>query len=166
MVQADINKKTGNGSIVLKPNQSASWQSNMMVISSLGAIALLISGFFLLQGLWMILPFSGMELLALYTGLYICVRSNETAEVITFLDNTVTIEKGRTSAEIIWEYQRSWSTIIIKTPRHRGHSKRIFIRSHGKELELGAFLNKGDKKTFISNLKNLVYCNQPVRIPR
>jgi uncharacterized membrane protein len=158
MVQADINENTGNGTIVLKPNNSATWGFNVAVISSLAFIACLISGFFLIQGLWLILPFSGMEILLFYVCLTVCVRRNKVTEVITFHDNTVIIEKGRTHAEDSWEYQRSWSKIFIKAPEHRGHPKRIFIRSHGKELELGAFLNKQDKENFISRLKNVVYC--------
>ena len=100
----------------------------------------------------------------LYIGLHICVRRNATTEVITFHNNTVTIEKGRTHSEHSWEYQRSWAKIFVKPPEHRGYPKRIFIRSHGKELELGAFLNKQDKESFISNLKNIVYCRRPASI--
>ena len=160
MIQADINENTGNGTIVLKPNNSATWQFNVLVISSLACVAFLISIFFLMQGLWLILPFSGLEIMLLYLGLCICVRANATTEVITFHNNTVIIEKGRTHSEHSWEYQRSWAKIFIKSPEYRGHPKRIFIRSHGEELELGAFLNKQDKENFISKLKNIVYCRR------
>ncbi|MCK5359272.1 MAG: DUF2244 domain-containing protein, partial [Gammaproteobacteria bacterium] len=148
----------------LKPNNSASWRCNVVVISSLALFAFLISVFFLIQGLWMILPFSGLEIGMLYIGLHICVHRNATTEVITFHDNTVIIEKGRTHSEHSWEYQRSWAKIFVKPPEHRGHPKRIFIRSHGKELELGTFLNKQDKENFISKLKNIIYCKRPANI--
>ena len=161
MVQADINENTGNGTIVLKPNNSASWQFNVMVMMSLALFAFLISGFFLLQGLWLILPFSGLEIMLLYTGLSQCVRRNAIAQIITFHDNTVLIEQGRKCSEHSREYQRSWAKIFVKSPTYRGHPKRIFIRSHGKELELGAFLNKQDKDNLISKLKNVVYCRRP-----
>jgi uncharacterized membrane protein len=164
MVQADIDENTGNGTIVLKPNNSASWRFNVMVMTSLAFIAITISVYFLLQGLWLILPFSGLELSSLYLGLYICVRKNATTEVITFRDNIVTIERGRICSEYAWEYQRSWSKIFVKSPEHRGYPKRIFIRSHGKELELGAFLNKQDKENFISRLKNIVYYKRPANL--
>lgn len=164
MVQADINKNTGNGTLVLKPNNSATWQFNVIVISSLALFTFLIAGIFLIQGLWLILPFSGLEIILLYLGLSICVHANTTTEVIIFHDNTVVIEKGHTHPEHSWEYQRSWAKIFVKSPEHRGHPKRIFIRSHGKELELGAFLNKQDKENFISKLKNIVYCMQPANI--
>lgn len=161
MVQTDIDEHTGNGTIVLKPNNSSTWQFNLIVISSLAIFALIISVFFLLQGLWMILPFSGLELIMFYLCLSICVHKNSKIEVITFHENIVNIEKGRTFSESSSEYQRSWAKIFIKPPEHRGHPKRIYIRSHGKELELGAFLNRQDKEDFISSLKNIVYSRRP-----
>jgi uncharacterized membrane protein len=158
MVQAEINQNTGNGSIILTPNNSASWRFNKLVIASLASIAGIISVFFLVQGLWLILPFSGLEILALYAGLYHCVRANFTTEVITFRDHIVTVERGRKSIEETWEYPRSWSKIFVRNPQFRGYPKKIFIRSHGRELELGAFLNKDDKDTLIKKLKHVVYC--------
>ena len=157
MVQTEINQATGNGSIVLTPNNSASWRFNMTVLASLGFILSLISVFFLIQGLWLILPFSGLEILALFSGLYLCVRANASIEVITFRDHVVTVERGHKTIEKSWEYPRSWSKIFVRKPAFRGHPKKIFIRSHGKELELGAFLNNNDKDLLIKKLKHLVY---------
>lgn len=162
MVQANIDENSGNGFIVLKPNNSATWRFNIIIIASLAVIALIISVAFLFNGLWLILPFAGLELMLLYLGLILCVHANTTTEVITFHDNTVIVEKGRTRPENSWQYQRSWAKIYVKTPEYRGHPKRIFIRSHGKDLELGTFLNKQDKESFISSLKNIVYCRRPI----
>jgi len=157
MVYSEFNPDTGNGIIILKPNNSATWQFNMMIVASLAFIATLISTFFLLQGLWLIAPFSGLEVLALLGCLYLCARSNIQAEVIKFNPDTVIVEQGRTFAEKSWEYHRSWAKILVRKPRHRGHPDQIVIRSHGKELELGAFLNKEDKQTLVKKLRNIIY---------
>jgi len=157
MVYSEFNPDTGNGIIILKPNNSATWQFNMMIVASLAFIATLISTFFLLQGLWLIAPFSGLEVLALLGCLYLCARSNIQAEVIKFNPDKVIVEQGRTFAEKSWEYHRSWAKILVRKPRHRGHPDQIVIRSHGKELELGAFLNKEDKQTLVKKLRNIIY---------
>ncbi|HHJ34522.1 MAG TPA: DUF2244 domain-containing protein, partial [Gammaproteobacteria bacterium] len=52
---------------------------------------------------------------------------------------------------------RMWAKIFVKKPDKRGYPKQIYIRSHGKELELGSFLNKKDKDILIKDLKNIVY---------
>jgi len=157
MVTTELNPDTGDGHIVLTPNNSASWRFNLAVWASLTFIAALISTVFLFMGLWMIFPFSGLEVLALYAGLHYVAHRNSKTEVITFCGDKVIVEKGRYSSEYIWEYQRSWAKIFVKKPAFRGYPKRIFIRSHGRELELGSFLNKQDKEKLISNLKRIVY---------
>ncbi len=85
------------------------------------------------------------------------MRSNITTEVITFDECNVLIERGRYHSEKSWQYHRMWAKIFVKKPTLRGHPKKIFIRSHGKELELGSFLNKKDKEVLIKDLKNIVY---------
>ena len=157
MVYSEFNPDTGNGIIILKPNNSATWRFNMMVVASLAFIATLISTFFLLQGLWLIAPFSGLEVLALLGCLYLCARSNIQTEVIKFKPDKVIIEQGRTFAEKSWEYHRSWARIFVRKPRLRGHPDQVVIRSHGKELELGSFLNKDDKEALVKKLRNIIY---------
>ena len=157
MVYSEFNQDTGNGYIVLKPNNSATWRFNVLVVASLALIALLISTFFMLQGAWIIAPFSGLEILALLVCLYLCARSNIQTEVIKFSPDKVTIEQGRTFAEKSWEYHRSWAKIFVRKPRHRGHPERVLIRSHGRELELGSFLNKADKQKLVKKLRKIIY---------
>ena len=157
MVYSEFNPDTGNGIIILKPNNSATWRFNMTVVASLALIATLISTFFLLQGLWLIAPFSGMEVLALLACLYLCARSNIQTEVIKFSPDKVIIEQGRTFAEKSWEYHRSWAKIFVRKHRHRGHPDQVVIRSHGKELELGSFLNKNDKEALVNKLRKIIY---------
>ncbi len=157
MVYSEFNPDSGNGYIVLKPNNSATWRFNIMLVVSLAFIALLISTFFLLQGLWLIAPFSGLEVLALLGCLYLCARSNIQTEVIKFSPDKVIIEQGRTFAEKSWEYHRPWAKIFVRKPRHRGHPDQVVIRSHGKELELGSFLNKDDKQALVTKLRKIIY---------
>lgn len=157
MVYSEFNPVTGNGYIVLKPNNSATWRFNMMVVASLALIGLLISTFFFVQGLWVIAPFSGLELMLLLTCLYLCTRSNIQTEVIKFSPDKVIVEQGRTFAEKSWEYHRTWAKIFVRKPKHRGHPDQIVIRSHGKELELGSFLNKDDKEALVKKLRHIIY---------
>ena len=85
------------------------------------------------------------------------MRANTKTEIITFDNDKVLIERGCYHAEKSWEYHRMWAKIFVKKPATRGYPKQVFIRSHGKELELGSFLNKEDKEILIKDLKNVVY---------
>ena len=157
MVETSIDRNSGLATIVLRPNNSASWQFNMKIVASLTIIALLISSFFALQGLWLIFPFAGLEVGFLAFCLHLRLRANVHTEVITFDETSVMIERGCYQAEKSWKYHRMWAKIFVTEPSIRGRSKQIFIRSHGKELELGAFLNKKDKEILITDLKDIVY---------
>ena len=157
MVYSEFNPDTGSGYIVLKPNNSATWRFNMMVVASLAIIAVLISTFFMLQGAWLIAPFSGLEVLVLLGCLYLCARSNIQTEVIKFSPDKVTIEQGRTFAEKSWEYHRSWAKIFVRKARLEGYPDQVVIRSHGRELELGSFLNKDDKVQLVRKLRKIIY---------
>ena len=157
MVETSINQNTGLATIVLRPNNSASWLFNMKVVTSLAIIALLISSFFALQGLWLIFPFAGLEVGFLAFCLHLRLRANINTEVITFDETSVIIERGSYHAEKSWKYYRMWAKIFVTEPSIRGRPKQIFIRSHGKALELGSFLNKQDKEILINDLKNIIY---------
>ncbi|GMR01121.1 MAG: hypothetical protein BMS9Abin19_0476 [Gammaproteobacteria bacterium] len=157
MVETRINENTGLATIVLKPNNSSSWQFNMQIVASLAFIAFCISSYFALHGLWLIFPFGVLEVGFLFICLYLRLRANIKTEVITFDENTVLVERGCYHAEKSWKYHRVWTKIFVKKPATPGYPKQIFIRSHGKELELGAFLNKKDKEILIKDLKHVIY---------
>lgn len=157
MVETRINKSDGSARIVLRPNNSASWPGNMKIVGSLALLAVYISSIYALQGLWLIFPFTGLSVAILAVCLYLRMRANINTEVITIDKTTVLVERGCYHAERAWKYHRLWSKFFVKEPDVRGFPKQVFIRSHGKELELGSFLNKKDKEILIKELKNVVY---------
>ena len=157
MVETSINENTGLAVIVLRPNNSASWRFNMLIVASLAFIAFCLSTYLALQGLWVVFPFAVLEIGFLFICLYLRLRANINTEVITFDEGTVVVERGSYHAEKTWKYHRIWAKIYVKKPVTRGYPKQIFIRSHGKELELGSFLNKKDKEILIKDLKHIVY---------
>jgi uncharacterized membrane protein len=157
MVETSTDKNTGLSTIILRPNNSASWHFNMMIVSSLAFIAFCISTFFALRGLWLIFPFAGLEVSVLFICLYLRMRANIRVEVITFDNTTVIVERGGYHAEKTWKYHRLWAKIFVRQPAIYGRQKQVFIRSHGKDLELGSFLNKHDKNILIKDLKAVIY---------
>ncbi len=159
MVETKINENTGSATIVLRPNNSSSWKFNMQIVASLAFIAICISSYFALKGLWLIFPFAGLEIGFLFACLYYRLRANINTEVITFDDNTVIVDRGAYQVKKSWKYHRMWAKIFVKNPTIRGYPKQIYIRSHGKELELGSFLNKKDKEILIKDLKHIVYAS-------
>ena len=157
MVFAEINEDALTGKIVLTPNFSWTWQANLYFLYPLMAISLTIGVGFLLHGAWLVLPFSILEMLFLATCIYFCVLKCERQEVITISEHEVLIESGRRKPEQTRHFNRSWSQFLILPPKHPWDPKIVRIRSHGKEFEIGSFLNKSDKSELVGMLKRVVY---------
>lgn len=142
--------------ITLRPNRSLSWRGNLWLIASLSCIALAIGISFAALGAWVILPFSGLEILALSACLYVLAKRNARQEVITVSDNNVLVERGIDRPSAQWCYERSQSAFHIEKPTRAWSSPIISIRCQDQHLELGAFLNRRDKIKLINTLKSTV----------
>jgi uncharacterized membrane protein len=142
---------------IVRRNQSLSWRGNKLFIYFMAAISFGIAGMFALQGLWLILPFAGLEILALTIGLYMCSLRCRDQEVITIGDNLVTIEKGRQKPKEAWQFERTWVNLeLVKSPL-QGHPSKLFIRSKGKETEIGRCLTNDERKSLSESLAKALH---------
>ena len=79
----------------LSPNCSISWRELLLFYLMTCCVALAVGLFFTLQGLWFVLPFSGLEMLALGAALYLTSRRVHRREVIILDPERTRIEKGQ-----------------------------------------------------------------------
>ena len=156
MVTADINDQTQTGQIILTPNASWSWKANLYLLYTLAGLSLSIGIGFMMLGAWVVLPYSILELLALTGCIYYCVLQCNRQEVIIVNEHEVRIQKGFRRPVETSNYHRLWAKFVVKAPRHPWDTEVISIASHGKEQELGSFLNQQDKSLLISQLKRVV----------
>jgi uncharacterized membrane protein len=156
MIEADIDDRSHTGRIILKPNASWTWRANLWLLYTLMALSFSIGTAFLLVGAWVILPYSAVEMSVLALCIYYCVRQCNRQEVITVSEHEVQIERGIRRPVERWQYHRTWARFLVKAPAHPWRPTVVTIRSHGKELEIGSFLNDPDKTALISQLKRVV----------
>lgn len=156
MVKANVDSGAQWAQIVLRPNQSWSWRANLALLATLTGISLTIAGAFLLKGLWLVLPFSILEMTVLYFCLRYLVIRNQRQEVITFSSDEVVIERGRRRAEESLSYNRYWAHFCVIPSALPGRDPRIAIRSHGRETEIGGFLSEPDKRALVQHLRDIV----------
>jgi len=154
VITVSIDKQGYTGNILLEPNLSFSWKTNVRFFIVISIITFIVAGYFISKGGWLVLPFSGLELIIIGTSLYMFFKHYNHCEVITFTDNKVIIEYGKDEPEKSWEYQRHWSKIHVKeyglfeTPK-------VSIKSHGKETEVGSFLGYDEKILLIETIKEI-----------
>lgn len=142
--------------IDIRPNQSLSWGQVRMIGVILAIPAVIIALGFLLAGAWMIVPFSGLELAAVTTALWLVSLNSQKREVVRFSGDSVTIEKGRYGCKSKREFQRHWARFEVECSNHPWYAPRIILRQHNRQEEIGSFLNEEEKGVLIEALRDLV----------
>ena len=154
-----INKvNSGEGyRFVLAPNCSISWPELLLLFYLLTClVALAVGLFFTLQGLWLVLPFSGLEMLALGIGLYVTSRKVYRKEVITLDPERTRIEKGVQRIDQSWEFKTPWIRIIDELPDRRSPRRKLAISMYGESVEVGSFLANSEKEALAFQLKDCI----------
>lgn len=131
---------------VLRPNRSLSWRGSLTFFLSLCVICGVIVISLTLMGFWLVLPFAGLELLALGSGMYVVSRRCQECEVISITGNTVKIEKGRHFPRERWTLARVWARVVLERCPVEWYPSRLLIRSHGRAVEIGRFLNEEERQ--------------------
>ena len=137
---------------VVKRNQSLSWRANKLFIFFIALLTLGIAGIFALQGMWLILPFAGLEVMALTIGLYICSLHCRDREVITINDEKVSIESGRGKPKQSCQFERAWLNVVLKKPVIQGYPSQLLLCSKGMEIEIGKYLTNKERKSLAETL--------------
>jgi uncharacterized membrane protein len=140
--------------IVAEPNRSASWQANKMALIAMCCLSAVIAGGFAALGAWPILPFAGLEMLALGTALYYVCWKLRYRHVITFSPQTVHIQKGHYFPRQQWKIDVDEAALSVTQERHPWDGPGISLFSRGEEISLGEFLNRDDSLKLLSLLKN------------
>lgn len=142
--------------IVLSPNCSITWRELVVFYLFTCVIAMAVGLFFTLQGMWLVLPFSGLEMLALGIGLYVTSRRVHRKEVITMDRDRTRIEKGVQRVAQSWEFKTPWVRIIDEPTGARNPARRLAIGMHGAVVEVGSFLAKSEKDELAFQLKDCI----------
>lgn len=146
---------------VLRPNCSLSWRATLGIYAWIAAVSLGVAGLCALNGAWPVLPFAVLELIALGVALYIsCLRANR-CEVISVGSRTVAVEKGHYRPEQRWDFPRGWVRVALQRSPLRLHPSRLALSAHGWEVELGSFLNEGERLNLAGELRRALAGDEP-----
>jgi len=138
--------------VVIRPNCSLSWRANKFLLLGFSVLVGLVAGFFAWHGFWMVLPFAGLELLALFIGLYLVAQRSQECQVISIDSQSVSIEIGRRRVEQRWVLVRFWARVVLERCPKQWYPSRLLIRSHGKVVEIGRFLNEDERHRLAKEL--------------
>ena len=144
-----VETKGDSLSIDLAPNKSSSINENLVFFGFLSLICLTFGIGFFFIGATMILPFAGLEVLALILILRINRKWLNQKQVL-YLDKLyVKIEKD--DKKMIFD--RFLSKFLVE---ENNSKKVLYLKSNNEKIEIGSFLNEEEKEELINLLKKKV----------
>ena len=156
MIAAHFDETDRIGTIVLRPNRSWTWRSNIYFAASLLCVSLVVAAAFAARGYWMVLPFSGLEMGVLLACLHYCVRRTHEQEVLTFSADELIVEKGHQRPERTYRFSRFFARFLVEPARHPWYGDRIAIRARSENLEIGRFLTAEEKTRLVAQLRSMI----------
>ena len=136
---------------VLRPNRSLSWRGTLCWFLSLVALSAAIGLGFAAHGLWLVLPFAGLEMLAVGAGLYFVSRDCHRCEVIHVAEHAIQIERGWDGPARVTRLPRRRSRVELVRSAHWSPS-RLTLHAQGYSEEVGRFLNEQEREGLASDL--------------
>lgn len=129
------------------------WRQVMRFYLGILVVSFSIAFAFALKGIWMILPFAGLEMLALWVALYIVARRGTRWQSILVSDDRIDIEDRGINCEGQQSFQRAWARVELKKSNIKGYPSRLLLGSHGRSVELGGCLNEIEKQRLAAELR-------------
>jgi uncharacterized membrane protein len=142
--------------IQIAPNCSLRPQAAALFFASICAVSFTIAGVLTLKGLWPILPFAGLEMLALGWALRVSMRRRHYSQIILLSDDVVRVETRDGSRVRKIEFTRHWARVKLRRADFRLHPSRLTIESHGRECEVGGFLNEEERRALAGQLMRTI----------
>jgi uncharacterized membrane protein len=157
VVAVEFDQSHRVATVVMRPNHSWTWRANRLLLLTLMVVSGSVAAAFTLNGLWLILPFTALEMLVLLGCLAYCVRRARRQEVITMTADEVRLQQGHDRPEQEFTYPRFFARFRVDAPPHPWYSMRVALESRGNQHEIGAFLSDAEKRELVRDLRELLH---------
>ena len=142
--------------IVIQQNASLTTSAACCFIAVISIVLLVIAAGFAYQGLWLVAPFAGLEVVLLIAVFWHLLKSGRRKQLISIDSDTVRVEVGVDRAECVCDFKRAWVQVVLESSRIRGYPSKLFLRSSGSQVRVGEVLNEDERILLADRLKRLV----------
>lgn len=140
-----------NGNIIIaRPNNSLSPKGLVWLFIGIVAITMFVALGVALNGAWLVLPFTGFEILAFAYALHHVYLHYGDFESVSLVGDDVVIEKRSYKNSEKFTFQRYWAKVTLRNTLDGTNA--IFIGSHGKEIEFGSRYIDKEQRIAIAKL--------------
>ena len=144
------------GEIHVRANCSLTPRDALVFFAGVAVGSFALAVLLTIRGFWPVLPFAGLELLALGIALYVSQRRGRYREVISVFRDRVVIEQAGGGPSSRVEFPRAWARVELVASPHRGHPGRLFVGSHGRRCEVGRTLTDEERRSMGDRLRELI----------
>ncbi len=130
--------------VVLYPNRSLQPAGFAVLMAAIALVSGAIGAGFVMIGAWPVTGFLGLDLLLLYLAFRWNFRQARRAEFVRLDRDGLSVRRldpdGRSQA---WHFEPYWVRVGLEQVGR--HERRLVLRSHGRQLAIGAFLTQDER---------------------
>ena len=154
MVRSDveIGSRSTQTVYTIEANRSLSWRQSKWLFLVLSGCLLLVSLYFASLGAWLVLPFTGLEILIVGIAIYCQSCCAHRKQYVRIGRNRVEIGDSRHSVPPAC-FPRAWSQIVQIRDRKGWYPSRLLVGSHGKFVEVGKGLMEDERNSLAHQLR-------------
>ena len=120
-------------------------------------ISLAIALSFLSLGLWLVFPFTGLELFVVGVMVGCSVGSSQDYELIIIDENNVTITRRRARRTMENKFKRHWARVRLESGATRLQPSRLRIGSHGHFVDVAGDMTETDRGDLATRLRQVLH---------
>ena len=137
--------------VTFKPNCALTANQKKKVVLLLTVIPCIIAIGFAVIGLWLILPFMGLEIAALGFAFYYVNNHESDYESISIAGDSLVVERGGRQGVSQYELNPYWVKVVRRELPNG--ELRLSLLSHGKQIEVGRYLTRKQREALADQLQ-------------
>ena len=139
--------------LTLQPNRSANWRQNKIFIIVLSGFVILVASIWSIVGVWLILPFAGIEVALLAFLMYRASYFSYQKQIITIGCEQVLFEAGVYYPKTCFSFSKKNLSVNTTEANTQFEQTQISLQDGQQSINVGQFLNQSDRITALSHLK-------------
>jgi uncharacterized membrane protein len=152
-LEDSIKNSLENHPKIIMRRQKSAHSSVKIVFLCLGVVTMSIAVGFAAYGLWLVLPYAGLECLALGMAYFWLKKQANDFEMIYVENDQIFVESSFSGVHQKMVFSKYW--IQISVEQTRPNRMKIFVGSHGNRLEVGRLLPAAKKRDLMNQIKLL-----------
>lgn len=147
---------------IIQPNCSLSKKDRHGFFWLMGGVMAGITLTLALQGMWLVAPFMGADLLLLIYAFRMVGDQCRIVERVIIEDDELIIRHEEKRAPRSWSFPLHWVSVDLQAKQYPQSPSRLLIGSHGNWVELATFLNEEERSSLANAIKTaIIKARQP-----